>query len=189
MFYSFDSGKVRMKSFQSGNEVIHELRHYGSVINTFRTDTPKSFLPRILEEHFSTLTVKSFYKDPIKRFAITQLGVDLVEAYMALTGEDLQRVCQQSEFGYWVRDFDKLYRAKESALIEKGTINVKLAIQQGNVVFHAMVKDTGQTRFSFSQVLPFNAVENLRGKAICDYISPLLTNAIINVYRACFNLQ
>lgn len=174
MFYKVDTGKIKLSSFQSGSDFVHELRHYGSVVNVFRTTTPYTFIPAILEEHFSTLTVKSFYRDAIKRFAITQLGVDISEFYGMFVNGDINKVCFDRNYSYVIRDFDKAFKKKNPTILVEGSVSLKILIHKGKIFLRPSISHDKELGSSLFIPLSDPTLKHLKGDDLAAYLSPLL---------------
>lgn len=105
MFYTFAIGQIRIHSEQSINFVRHEMRHYGSVVSSFRTVEQKTAIAEILERHYNYLTIKEYLKDPNKRFASSKLGTDIAQTHSIISSKELEVVCRKNHYGFTIRDF------------------------------------------------------------------------------------
>lgn len=170
MYYNVDIGKLRAKSYVTQGSVIHELRHYGSLVTSFKTREAKTDVFNIIKEHYCTLVLKYAMKEPGKRFCLTQLGVDIADLYLTMTGHDIERLTSDNGYTLNVRGFADQW----SVLPNVGDLPIKpvaagVRIELGTIVLYASFEtDCCQIRKKIK--LPARLELQLKAAPISKYL-------------------
>ncbi|UKS72126.1 hypothetical protein MOA67_gp297 [Klebsiella phage KpLz-2_45] len=173
MYYNFDLGKIRAKSYVTQGNVIHELRHYGSLVTSFKTKEAKTDIQNIVKEHYSTLVLKYALKEPNKRFPVTQLGVDIADLYLSMTGDDINRLASEGGYCLNVRGFTEQWDIlTEKHPLPLRAINAGLRLELGKVFLYATFESQfGQIRLK--EQLPPGLDIQLKAAVLAKYIKEL----------------
>lgn len=170
MYYNVDIGKLRAKSYVTQGVVIHELRHYGSLVTSFKTREAKTDVFNIIKEHYCTLVLRYAMKEPGRRFCMTQLGVDIADLYLAITGHDIERLTSDNGYTLNVRGFvDQWNTLPHVSNLPIKPINAGLRIELGKIVLYASF-DTDCCQIRKKITLPTRLELQLKAAPIAKYL-------------------
>lgn len=109
MLYDLTIGNIRIKSVRQPTGVYHELRHYASVLSTFTSYQDLTFLPGIVEQHYSFLVSSHRLAGHRNTYSDTQKGVDIALLYKALCNEEIDDVCAGKSYRVKHRNFNEKF--------------------------------------------------------------------------------
>lgn len=169
MYYNFDLGKIRAKSFTSNGSVNHELRHYGSLVSSFKTKEAKMDVDAILREHYTMLLMKNYLANPNKRFAISQLAIDISDLYLSMTSESIERVLIEKSYAVSIRGF-----AEQWNLLPKmsefpfSVVNAGLKMEFGKLAI-VVGFETKEGKLIWKVEIPPGTNVQLKAAALANY--------------------